>query len=177
MKKITIIAVVIAVGVTGAFASSVKVPWFSDNAPAANGVPGAANGVTGLVTLTSNRGDLVTCSITYYNAAGDLLGPFAPDNTFTVKPDSALAFRPVVFDPGTVPGGQEGAQGVLVPDRPRSPDTDTPIPGTTVIDRKKNGGLKVEWVGDDTDIQGNVVYFQTAGAQTMSYSHLLPPGT
>ena len=189
MKKLTIIAVVLAVGVTAGFASSLKVPWFVDTAPAANGVPGEAMGVTGLVTLTSNLDAPVTCAIAYYNAEGNLLGPFNPNNTFTIAPLSSLAFRPVADDPGTVAGGQEGAQGVLVPNRPRSPDTSTAIPGTGgIIDKKKNGSLVVTWVTVDSssDVQGQVAYFQTgqrfggidpAGVYTMSYAHLLPPGT
>ena len=167
MKKLTIIAVVIAVGVTGAFASSLKVPWFNDNAPAGNGVPGTENGVTGLVTLTSNSDIVEVCAITYYNAAGDDLGPAGPNNTFTIAPFSSLAFRPVADDPGTAPGGQEGPQGVLVPNRPR----------VVGVDTKKNGGLKVEWVGGSSLIQGQIAYFQTKGTLTMSYAHLLPPGT
>jgi len=163
--------------VTAAYASSVKVPWFIDTAAVGAGVPGSSAGVTGIVTLASNRTDTLVCAISYYNAGGDLLGPFAPDNTFTISPLSSLAFRPCVDDPGTAPGGQEGAQGVAVPNRPRSPDTSTVIPGTTVIDKKKNGSIVIQWVGGDADVQGQVAYFQTAGTgQTMSYAHLLPPG-
>ena len=170
MKKLTIIAVVVAMGVTAGFASSLKVPWFVDNAPVADGIPGTSGRVTGLITLSSNRSDTLVCAITYYNQAGDNLGPAAPDNTFTIAPMSSLAFRPVQYDPdansGGVAGGQEGAQGVAVPDRPRDVDT------------KKNGGCVVEWVGGPSDVQGQVAYYQSdAGGQTMSYAHLLPPGT
>ena len=171
MKKLTIIAVVLAMGVTVGFASSLKVPWFVDNAPEAAGIPSSTpDRVTGLITLSSNRTDVLVCSITYYNADGSNLGPAAPNNTFTIDPLSSLAFRPVQNDPdataGGIAGGQEGAQGVLVPDRPRDVDT------------KKNGSCVVEWVGDGTDVQGQVAYFQTAsGGLTMSYAHLLPPGT
>ena len=171
MKKLTIIAVVLAVGVSAGFASSLKVPWFVDNAPEGAGIPSSTPGkVTGLITLSSNRSDVLVCSITYYNSGGDNLGPAAPNNTFTIDPLSSLAFRPVKYDPdvptGGIPGGQEGAQAVLVPDRPRDVDT------------KKNGGCVIEWVGGPSDVQGQVAYFQTAtGGLTMSYAHLLPPGT
>ena len=171
MKKLTIIAVVLAVGVSAGFASSLKVPWFVDTAPAANRVPGIEDGVTGLITLASNRTDTLTCAITYFNAGGDNLGPVSPDNTFSIAALSSLAFRPVVYDPGnSVPdvgagGGQEGVQGYLVPDRPRDVDT------------KKNGSCVIEWVGEAQDVQGQVVYFQTSATRTMSYAHLLPPGT
>ncbi len=81
-------------------------------------------------------------------------------------------------------GGQEGIQGLLVPNRPRSADTTTPIPGTNppTIDRKKNGSIVIEWIGGTAqDVQGMVAYYQTNIATdgqviTMSYAHLLPPG-
>ena len=170
MKKLIIIAVVLAVGVTVGFASSLKVPWFIDTAKANDGVPGTSGRVTGLITLASNRTDELVCSITYYSADGDNLGPDSPNNTFTIKPLSSLAFRPVAYDPdATVTGGgslgQEGAQAILVPDRPRDVDT------------KKNGSCVVQWVGDPTDVQGQVAYYQSASdGQSMSYAHLLPPG-
>ncbi|MCC6143757.1 MAG: hypothetical protein IT368_08110 [Candidatus Hydrogenedentes bacterium] len=160
--------------------------------------------VTGIVTLKSNRTDNLTCEITYFSQEGYRLGPFAPDNTFNINPLSALAFRPVQCDPdatvtalvcddngdGTpdragVNGGQEGGAGVLVPDRPLS-IAGAPIPGAVdgqgqpLVDNKKNGAIVIEWQGDDTDVQGQVAYFQTSlvnGARvTYSYAHLLPPG-
>ena len=165
MKKLTIIAVVLAMGVSVGFASSLKVPWFVDNAPAGAFPSSVDNRSHGVITLSSNRSDLLVCSIRYYNAGGDDLGPEAPDNTFTIAPLSALAFRPVVDDPGSVTGGMEGAQGLLVPNRPRDVDT------------KKNGSCTIEWVGDISDVQGQVAYFNKVDANlTMSYAHLLPSG-
>jgi len=188
MKKLAILAVALTVGVGVAFASSLSVPWFVDNAPQYNGIPGKKAGVTGIVTLKSNRTDTVVCSITYVNQDGVVLGPFPPNNTFTIAPLSALAFRPVEHDPdptaGGQPGGQEGSQGVVVPDRPRSPDSVTPIPGTSppTVDLKKNGSITVSWTGGPQDIQGIVTWFQSAidpisGATiTFSYGTVLPPG-
>jgi len=175
MKKLGIIALTMAVGSGMAFAASLSVPWFVDNAPVANGIPGQSKGVTGLITLKSNRTDTITCSIAYFAPDGTALGPSAAEgNTFTIAPLSALAFRPVAFDPATTPGGQEEAQGLAVPDRPMVPDSS----GKT----GKNGSITIEWAGDPTDVQGQVAYFQTTtdpntGAPlTFSYSHLLPPG-
>ena len=189
MKKLSFIAVAIMLGASVAFASSLSIPWFMDNAPEANGVPGKATGSTTLVTLKSNAPDVVVCYVTYYSQEGNKLGPFAPDNSFTIQPYSALAFRPVKYDPdataGGVNGGQEGAQGLAVPDRPISPDTDTPIPGTTFIDTKQNGSIVIEWYGGGpNDVQGQLSNFLTivndpanpARTITMSYAHLLPPG-
>jgi len=184
MKKLGIIAATLAMCTGIAYASSLAVPWYVDTAPVANGVPGKAAGVTGSVILKSNRTDTVICTITYYSPEGDELGPYPPNNTFAIDPLSAISFRPVVTDPSTTPGGQESATGVLVPNRPRSVDNVTPIPGTNppVIDTKRNGSITISWSGSDTDVQGIVTYFQTAtdvntGATvTMSYGTLLPPG-
>lgn len=185
MRKLSFVGMMLLVGVSFALASSISVPWFSDNAPQFNGVPGKASGVTALVSLKSNVDSEVTCYITYYNADGIKLGPFAPNNSFTIAPRSALSFRPVMDDPGpgvTVPGhpagaagGQEGAQGVKVPNRPLDQDT------------KKNGSITIEWFGAGAQaIQGMYSQFQTvvdpAGSGdpgktvTMSFGHLLPPG-
>lgn len=205
MKKLSVFALLVVVGTSVAVAASLAVPWFVDNAAAKNGIPGAAKGVTGIVTLKSNRTDTVTCSIAYFTQEGYFLGPLAPDNTFTIAPLSALAFRPVVSDPDptvgpdglptTTPntdnaGGQEGYQGWKVPDRPKSV-SGAPIPGSDdgqgneVIDTKSNGSCTISWIGGAQDIQGQVAYFQTAEQTvgsttqhlTMSYAHLLPPGT
>ncbi|MBI3118268.1 MAG: hypothetical protein HYZ00_06265 [Candidatus Hydrogenedentes bacterium] len=204
MKKYAIAAVVMMLGASLAFAASLNVPLFVDNAGIAEFVPNITGaGVTGVVTLKNNKSTDIECAIQYYNLAGDLLGPFGADSTFEIRANSSLAFRPVAEDPAkgiTGPtgvvgqnGGQEGAQGVLVPDRPRSVDSTTPIPGAGVIDTAKNGSIVITWVGDDTDVQGTAGYFQTTHSRetaatsdtgadttdqvvTFSYTHLLPPG-
>lgn len=185
MKKLGIIAALV-VGANVALAASLGVPWYVDTADVATGIPQSnwlsntnkGGVVTGLVTLKSNVATTLVCSITYYSADGVDLGPAAPDNTFEIAPLSALAFRPVANDPsvaaGGIAGGQEGAQGVLVPDRPRDVDT------------KKNGSIVISWAGDPTDVQGQVAYFGTSrhpdqfgvaspDLVTYSYAHLLPP--
>jgi len=201
MKKFAVLGMALVLSGGIAFAASLSVPWYVDNAPAANKVPGVSNGVTGIVTLKSNRTDTLVVTITYFNSDGVNLGPAADQegrdggadgNTFTIAPLSALAFRPGRTDPDqTTPfpdgtpvtegGGQEGAQGVAVPNRPDQ------IPGGG-IDDKLNGSITLSWEGDPQDLQGQVAYFQTTrrtqigtGATgpstiTMSYAHLLPPG-
>lgn len=183
MKKLGIIVATMAL-CASVYASSLAVPWFVDTAPAANGVPGKTPGVTGIVVLKSNRTDDLTASINYFNATGSELGPFAPNNTFVIPALSSVSFRPVATDPSTVAGGQESTTAVLVPNRPLSADTNTPIPGTNppVIDTKKNGSITISWSGGNSDVQGIVTYFQTAvdpttqATVTFSYGTLLPPG-
>jgi len=171
MKKLGVFAVMMALGASTAFAAgSLSIPWFVDNAPAANKVPGIAAGVTGIITLKNNTPDTLTLSIAYYNATGTALGPNAPNNTFTIAGNSSAAFRPNKVDPGTTPGGQEGAQGVLIPDRPNT-------------DGKDNGAAVVSWTdGDSSAVQGIVTYFQTTidpargDYNVVSYGYLLPKG-
>ncbi len=136
MKKLTIAAVIMVVGASIAFGYSLGIPWFADNAAEGNDIPGFGLGYTALVTLKNNMSYTMTCRILYFNQGGVALGPWAPNNTFSIAPFSSLAFRPVATDPdtdtfypawdsraGTKPtkvGGQEGNQAVLVPNRPRS---------------------------------------------------------
>ena len=179
MKKLSIIAITLMVGTSMAFASSLAVPWFSDNAQAGNYIPGINDGVTSLITLKSNVTTPLVLEIAYYNAGGDYLGPDAPANTFMIAPLSAMSFRPVATDPGTTAGGQEGGQAVLVPNGPR----DTVVGDPPLPDTKKNGSATITWSGGDSDVQGQVAYFQTSKSKqggsepiTFSYAHLLPPG-
>jgi hypothetical protein len=179
MKKLSVVLIMLVGGI--AFASSLSIPWYVDGAPVNTGLPPTQDGAFSLIYLKSTVDTVLTCEIAYYNANGDFLGPQAPNNTFTIAPKSALGFRPVANDPnGTLPGGtaggQEGAQGVLVPNRPKSVDASTPIPGTTVIDQKKNGSITIQWTGDATDVQGSQQAWAKGGATVVSFSHLLPPG-
>ena len=179
MKKLSIIAITLMIGTSVVFASSMAVPWFVDNGPTASGSPAASDGTVTLITLKNTLGTTVDCTITYYNAAGDDLGPAndAISNTFAIAPLSSLAFRPVQYDPGNsvpthgVANGQEGSQGYLVPDRPRDVDT------------KKNGSATIRWEGPPSQVQGQVS-FQQIGTPTGSngtrvmqaWGHLLPAG-
>lgn len=147
-----------------AFASSLSIPWFVDNAAAGAGWPPNARNMT-LIYLKSNVTDVLQCEITYFSEDGVNLGPIYPNNTFTIAPQSAVAFRPVMKDPiDSLPGGSllgvEGAQGAAVPDRPVD------------VDPKKNGSASISWVGGPNDLQGMVATTSMA----MSYAHLLPPG-
>lgn len=190
MKKLGILAAVAAVGTTVAFASSLSVPWFVDNAPAGNNIPGLSEGITGIVYLKSTISTPLVCSIEYYSQDGVALGPAnnpaiaSMSNTFTLAPNSALAFRPVAFDPeSTILGGQESDVGAAVPDRPRLGVNEVLNPGAS-NDAKRNGSLTITWSGNPTDVQGTFVYYQTfippigdsRFPSTMSFGHLLPEG-
>ncbi len=173
MKKLMVIALAVAVGGI-AFASSLSVPWFIDLGPVANKLPPLNDGSVGLVYLHNNLSEQVTCSIEYFTAAGNSVGPAAPNNTFVIAPKASIGFRPVASDPNSAPGGQENVDaGWLVPDRP----LDTTIPGN---DGKGNGSLVVTWLGGPNDVQGVYTYQQTitrSGEPRMiSFGHLLPPG-
>lgn len=187
MKKIMFVAAMVLLGSVG-FAASIAVPWFVDTVETDVGFPVSKDTSVGYVYLKSNADVVLTCSISYYTPDGDLIGPFPPNNTFTINPKAAIAFRPTANDPapsaGGPAGGQEGAAGLLVPNRPRSVDTATPIPGTQVINRGGNGSITIEWeapAGTPADkgkalIQGSYVGLSKQGSALVSYGHLLPPG-
>jgi len=142
------------------------------------------------------------------------------DNTFVINPLSSLIFRPGTFDPANEPEvipvigpdptapdgdgeeqgnadsiifplGQEGSQGMFVPDRPRGVDQEeqdlraswgapqvAPLPQGA--SDKGNGSLRLSWEGDPTDLQGQVLLYninvRNGDTVTTSYAHLLPPG-
>ena len=177
MKKLSIVTVAVIAVAGIACASSLGVPWFLDNAPPLSGYP-PSSGTLGLVYLHNNTPDDITAEILYINSTGDLLGPWAPDNSFVIPANASVAFRPVASDLG----GQESATAAAIPDRPRSVDSSTPIPGSIasdgsgeVIDTKKNGSCVISWMGAATDVQGMGL---TVGGISggLSYAYLLPPG-
>ena len=158
MKKALFVAVLLVAGTGVAFASSLGLPWFVDNAPSGvilSNVPG----VLGLVFLHNNTSSDMTASVAYFNQEGVPL-PIAGSTTFNISANASIAFRPVADDP-VADGGQEGVEGNAVPDRPRD------------VDPKKNGSLVITWAGDPTDIQGA---YQQYRNQNQALSFLLPPG-
>ena len=165
MKKLGLVLTVMVALAGVAYASSLAIPWFVDNALPGAGWPPAAKNTT-LIYLKNNTDDVLVAEITYYSAEGVNLGPEYPANTFAIDPKASVAFRPVVADPnGTLPGGTllglEGPAGIAIPDRPVDVDT------------KQNGSAVVSWTGGPTDVQGMLATTSMA----LSYAHLLPPGT
>jgi len=189
MKKMSVVLIMLVGSI--AFASSLSIPWYVDNAPVNTGLPPTSDGGLSLIYLKSTVDRVLTCEIAYYNADGAFLGPLPPNNTFTIQPKAALGFRPVADDPisgltspwggvGTA-GGQEGAAGVAVPNRPRSANSSTVINGSNppVVDQKKNGSITISWFGvgaEATDLQGSQMAWAKGGTTVVSFSHLLPPG-
>lgn len=174
MKKLSLVlAIALVVGVGVAYASSIAVPWFVDNAAAAQGLP-PASGIMTIIYLKNNTDDDVVAEIAYTSANGTVLDdPATPENeaefpynTFVIPARSTQGFRPVADDP--VPTGQESAAANLVPDRPRYV---TEAPGD-VSTNQKNGSASISWTGGPNDVQGMVA----TTASNLSYAHLLPPG-
>ncbi|MBX3179495.1 MAG: hypothetical protein KF886_19235 [Candidatus Hydrogenedentes bacterium] len=190
MRKLGVLALMLVVGTSLAFAGSISIPWFVDNAPVANFIPGVSSGVTGIVYLKSNVGTPLTCEIEYFSQSGVPLGPANnatladTSNSFTIPPFAAVAFRPATHDPDTTPGGQESTLAITVPDRPATGVNSVLAQPGQDNDGKRNGSITISWTGDPTDVQGTFVYYQTfippSGDSrfptTMSYGHLLPSG-
>ena len=162
MKKFLVVAVVLAVGVSFAFASSLKVPWWVDSAPESTTNPPAANQVIGHIFLTNNLDTPLACSITYFDKDGNETGYQAaagqPDtNTFVIPASATWAFRPAT-DGGT----QEGGAGAAIPN----------APGT-----QGNGSILITYDGAGGALGGYYAYTKTsATGAVVSYAHLLPTG-
>jgi hypothetical protein len=169
MKKLSVVAVALIAVAGIAVASSLSVPWFVDQAPAGVGYP-PTQGTAGYIQLKNNTEDDIVGEIVYFNGEGRNLGVEYPDNTFVLPALSTVAFRPVRYDES-----QESAVARLVPDRPISPDAETPIPNTDppLIDTRPNGSATISWTGGPNDIQGAMVQ---VGVNGFAYAFLLPPG-
>ncbi len=107
MKKLLVVALIVALGVSAGYASSLKVPWWVDLAPVGAGYPPSSDfqgvGYMGLVYLGSNVDSDLVCSITYYSETGEELPRLDGDggNTFVIPAKSTVAFRPGTEDPTT----------------------------------------------------------------------------
>ena len=155
MKKFVFLGLVLAVGASMAFAATISVPWFLDSAPNDSNPLELTGGQVTLVTLLNTTSSELTCSIEYFDQDGNSLGPVT-NNTFSLSPSAATAFRPVAVNDA----GSEGTAGQAVPDRP-------------TLDGKKNGSLTVTYVkneGDGPSITGTSTTFAKNG---IGYQHLL----
>lgn len=181
MKKLSVIAVLVAVGLVGgfAFAKSMSVPWFVDNAPAAAYYPPTSPGLAAMIYLHNTTSSAKECTITYYSQEGVEQALPSGGNTFSIPALATVGFRPVADDPSSVSGGQESELARSIPNRPTASGSDG----------KKNGGIVIGWQGNDTDIQGILAqaqYIAASGAYSgkiaspglvATYETLLPPGT
>ena len=173
MKKVLVIALMLGAGL--AYASSIGVPWFVDNAGLGSWPP-ATPGNMGFVYLHNNATEELTCTIAYYTDQGFYIGP-TTDNTFVIAANASTAFRPVADDPALE------TSGLLIPNRPRT----TLPPSTPENDNKKNGSIVISWTGDPSLVTGTYVADLTvnqavgSGDSTLvyklaGYGHLLPAG-
>ena len=110
--------------------------------------------------------------------------PLVDNNTFTIKPQATLSFRPVADDPNSA-GGQESEGARRVPNMPAPTLTTGANPHWIGY----YGSLVVTWLGTPTDIQG--IYEQAGYHRTPTnadnptgptspavsfWGTLLPPG-
>ena len=176
MKKLIVVTLMLSIAGI-AFASSLAIPWFSDNAAAACGLPPTTKGVVSTIFLKNNMDAVKVCAITYFTQDGTNIGPLPPGNTFGIQPKASLAFRPCTYDPVSLGGGEDDTAGALAPDRPPHGNSSllAAVPGN---DDKKNGSAVIQWEGGTSDVQGSFVWVQSARTALLqvSYAHLLPPG-
>ena len=165
MKKFIVLAL-LAVMASGAYASSVAIPWFNDFAAAASGggdLPPSGGGLFGLkgstyITLKNNTEDDLLCEIIYTDKLGRDMTP--DPNTFVINAKAAIGFRPYRDDATEAPLGLVGNCTVV-----------EPWVGGEVLPA---GSAKVSFVGDPKDVQGMVTMHDTAINASSSY--LLPEG-
>lgn len=162
MKKLSTVMMMALIGGM-AFASSLGIPWFVDNAPESQGFAWPpTQGTRTYIYLHNNTTNDIVCSIAYYSAEGQFVGPQdSPDTpyddtTFEIPALSTVSFAPVA---NLGPTGGESTVAAAIPNRP-------------VPDNKKNGSAVITWAGGPNDIQGMLA---TANS-SLSYAHLLPPG-
>jgi hypothetical protein len=192
MKKLTFTALVLMIG-TVAFASTLGIPWYVDNAapngsaPPIGKVAGSAYGQAAIVFLKNTTTADLPCTIMYYNMAGEELGPFGAsttgnpadkDNTFYIPASAAVAFRPVQNDTAVEP-----PLGLAIPNRPA---IGAPAGSSSGLTNIHNGSIVISWEGSGAnDVQGYAVTYQnwwsgtgTAATTTRSlgWAYLLPPG-
>ena len=175
MKKVLVIALMLGTGL--AYASSLGVPWFVDNAPTGIHPPKAAK-VEGYIYVHNNHTEALNVTIAYYTMEGAYIGPDGPDNTFDIQPNASIAFRPVQDD-----SIYEANAARAIPNRPRF----TYPPSNTDNDLKKNGSCVFTWLGDSSFITGAYWMCQigtsvvsatdpTEVYKYIGYGHLLPSG-
>lgn len=174
MKKFALIALGLTVGVSCAFAASIKVPWFIDNADVGAGLPPTGGGdgfpkTLTLISLSNTTPSLLKCEIAYYDANGNFLGPVNDgiNNTFFIQPNATVQFRPVAKDlvnSTTNPQGQESEAGFVVPDRP-NPETG------------KNGSITITYEGAPADMAGQVIFYTQGSTRATAFAagHALVP--
>ena len=168
MKKVLVVALMLGAGL--AYASSLGVPWFVDNAPTGAN-PSLTTGDLGIIFLHNNHTEQIEVTVAYYTAVGAFIGPVTA-NTFLIEPQASLGYRPVKDD-----ASSESAAARAIPNRPR---TTTPP-----NDNKKNGSCVFTWLGPGSYISGMYSIQRaltrdrgpgdtTSIYKLVGYAHLLP---
>lgn len=154
MKKLVILGAVVLAVVGVAYASSLTVPFFWDNAP--TGWP-VTSGNASFIGIHNNTGADISCEVMYISDQGVDVSP--ANKAFTLEANSSLSFRPCQNDLAI-----EGA-GAAVPNMTAAGITATDSAGSAVI----------SWTGGAKDIQGRMVQISASGS-TDSSSYTLPEG-
>lgn len=155
MRKFAAIAAVMVLGAGVAFAASLNVPFFLDNAPADNAFP-PTFGNKAFIALHNNLTDDLVVAVDYFSAGTDgtvqNLTPTA--NTFLLPARATYSFRPVADEPLT----EVAIAGATVPN----------MTGSEIA-----GSITISWVGGPSDVQGRMIQLDPdAGV----FGYLLPPG-
>lgn len=148
-KKFAFIAGVMVLGATVAFASSLNVPFFLDNAPSDGKFPPSSKFLS-VIGVHNNLSVDLEVEVDYFDGQANPATP--AQNTFILPANTTYSFRPVGDDATT-----EGPA-VVVPNMTGSVTT---------------GSATLTWVGGPGDIQGRLV--QTNSANN-TFAFLLPPG-
>ncbi len=152
MKKLIVVAAILAVGGT-AFAASLNVPWFLDRGAADATWPPTTLEKT-FITVKNTTGSDIVVTIAYTSADGTSNDGWTETdgNTFLLEASTAIGFRPGANDPAL-----EGAGAAV-------PNCDTASP---------KGSCTLSWPdGAATDIQGRLI----EGQLNKIYGYLLPAG-
>ena len=128
MKKVLVIALMLGAGL--AYAGSLAVPWFVDNAATGSNPP-ALNGTVGGIYLNNTSTEVLEVTVAYFTATGVPIGPWTY-NTFVISPNASLGYRPVADD-----SAFESVEARKIPNRPLGT-----LDGN---DNKKNGSCTFTW--------------------------------
>ena len=191
MKKFLMVSMLLVLGVSVAFGSSMKVPWFVDWDTANMNNPPNAGTTVGIITVTSNSDETVTAAIEYYNRFGLRMNVSQPANrpnataiaalpstdpnvnTFIIAPKASILFRPVGDDDPTASPRIEGGAGNNVPNRGSTYYGTTDVDDGTML----NGSAVISWAGESTLLQGAYQMTKNLGGSIVAWGHLLPAGS
>lgn len=155
MKKLMFLGAMTLVCAGVAFAGSLNVPFFLDDAPSNGSFPPSA-GTASFIAIHNNTSSGLVCAIRYTRANGDDKTPAA--NTFVLPANSTWSFRPVGDDSTT-----EGV-GAAVPNMALQ-SGDPPA-----------GSATISWTGGANDVQGRLTAVRATSGGGDSASFTLPPG-